>query len=336
MEALLIGIAVDILLALIWTGGKKAFLSIRDSYRRKHGIYIKQLDEMSPKKVAPAEIDKKELDDEVNKAVEKLVPTLAAKITMLGRDYSGKDKAFDQLMNRESHKVRLSKEPLPRWAAERQMVESSNPWAANESYTGFTGACGITVQDIAASTPNSNKPQTSYEKFLDDIAKVADKESDKELIKDIANNYHLAFDDKPQKIAQQYQAHLDYVKDVIKCMEEWGELPVPRAIQTMMVNAESVDDLLKGEDMYHQYVQAQFRGKKYKDYDEFRAALDSTARLNDLKAEYGEFCDRMRREKERDQQPFMMTDVLPSSGELDREIIDASWAAVPEFDCPQW
>lgn len=313
MEAIIIGIAVDIGLGLLFLIGKKIFLSIRDYYRHSNGIFLKN----STEKDTPT-VDKKEIDDEVQKAVENLVPTLAAKITMLGRDYSGKDKAFDQLMNRESHKVRLSKESLPRWAAERQMIESSNPWATNESYTGFTGACGITMQDISASTPNSSKAPLDFEKFIRSIADSNHATpKDKKLCESIIDGYKTAMDDKPKKVAEAFQAHLDYVNDVIKCMEEWGEMPVPSHIRTKMVNAESVDDLLDAEDEYHKMVSAHFRGKKEK------YLMDMRDRIAHV---------------ERDEQPFMLTESYGGGGEIDREILASSAfdACPPMFEAPPW
>lgn len=273
MEAIIIGIGVDIGLGLLFIIGKKLFLTIRDYYRHSKGIYIKF---ETPTVTKQSHVDKKEIDDEVQKAVEKLVPSLAERVTkQVGHDYSSK-----------SSKNQIA-EPLP-------------CWTSNESYTGFTGACGITVQDIETSTPNSNKPSTSYEKFLDNIAKVCDKKSDKELVNAIAENYRTVMDDKPKKVADAFQAHLDYVKDVIKCMEEWGEMPVPSHIRTKMVNAESVDDLLTAEDEYHKMVAAHFRGKKEK------YLMDMHNRIAHV---------------ERDEQPFMLTESYGGGSEIDREIL---------------
>ena len=287
MEAIIIGIGVDIGLGLLFIIGKKLFLTIRDYYRHSKGIYIKF---ETPTVTKQSHVDKKEIDDEVQKAVEKLVPSLAERVTkQVGHDYSSK-----------SSKNQIT-EPLP-------------CWTSNESYTGFTGACGITVQDIETSTPNSNKPSTSYEKFLDNIAKVCDKKSDKELVNAIAENYRTFMDDKPKKVADAFQAHLDYVRDVIKCMEEWGEMPVPSEIRTKMVNAESVDDLLSAEDEYHKIVSAHFRGKKYKPLHEMHNRITSV------------------------EQPFMLTDSYGGGGEIDREILASSaFDSCPTmFDYPRW
>ena len=170
---ILIGIGVDIGLGLLFIIGKKLFLAVRGYYRRSKGIYIKS-DHKDDQSTEP--INKKEIDDEVQKAVDKLIPSLAEQIKNVGNDYKSKS-TDNQLI-----------EPLPRWEAERRMMALAEDqkkeafWASNEPYTGFTGTCGITVQDIATSTPNSNKQPTSYEKFLDGVAKVADNENDKKLI----------------------------------------------------------------------------------------------------------------------------------------------------------
>ena len=94
MEAIIIGIAVDIGLGLLFLIGKKIFLSIRDYYRHSNGIFLKN----STEKDAPT-VDKKEIDDEVQKAVENLVPTLAERITkQVGNDYA-REKLFDRTWN---------------------------------------------------------------------------------------------------------------------------------------------------------------------------------------------------------------------------------------------
>jgi hypothetical protein len=62
MEAIIIGIAVDIGLGLLFLIGKKIFLSIRDYYRHSNGIFLKN----STEKDAPT-VDKKEIDDEVQR-----------------------------------------------------------------------------------------------------------------------------------------------------------------------------------------------------------------------------------------------------------------------------
>lgn len=248
MEAIIIGIAVDLGLGLLFLIGKKIFLSIRDYYRHSNGIFLKN----SIEKDTPA-VDKKEIDDEVQKAVENLVPTLAERITkQVGNDYA-REKLFDRVWDGKSQ----SNETYtpPRWEAERR----------RESRCGISCEPGLTMQDISASTPNSSKAPMEFDTFIRSVAESNHATpEDKKLCESIIDGYKTAMDDKPKKIAEAFQAHLDYVKDVIKCMEEWGEMPVPSHICTKMVNAESVDDLLDAEDEYHKMVSAHFRGKKYK------------------------------------------------------------------------
>ena len=153
------------------------------------------------------------------------------------------------------------------------------------------------MQDISASTPNSSKAPLEFETF---IRSIAESSKDKKLCESIIDGYKTAMDDKPKKVAEAFQAHLDYVKDVIKCMEEWGEMPVPSHIRTKMVNAESVDDLLTAEDEYHKMVAAHFRGKKEK------YLMDMHNRIAHV---------------ERDEQPFMLTEIYCGGSEIDREIL---------------
>lgn len=283
MEAIIIGIAVDIGLGLLFLIGKKIFLSIRDYYRHSNGIFLKN----SAEKDTPT-VDKKEIDDEVQKAVENLVPTLAERITkQVGNEYA-REKLFDSVWNGKSQ----SNETYtpPRWEAERR----------RESLCGISCEPGLTMQDISASTPNSSKAPLEFETFIRSIADSNHATpNDKKLCKSIIDGYKTAMDDKPKKVAEAFQAHLDYVKDVIKCMEEWGEMPVPSHIRTKMVNAESVDDLLTAEDEYHKMVSAHFRGKKEK------YLMDMHNRIAHV---------------ERDEQPFMLTDSYGGS-EIDREIL---------------
>ena len=202
MEAIIIGIAVDIGLGVLFMIGKKIFLMIRDYYRRSNGISLKNYTE----KDVPT-VDKKEIDDEVRKAVENLVPTLAERITkQVGNDYA-KEKLFDRVWNRKSQ----SNETYtpPRWEAERR----------RERLCGISCEPGLTMQDISASTPNSSKAPLEFETF---IRSIAESSKDKKLCESIIDGYKTAMDDKPKKVAEAFQAHLDYVKDVIKCMEEWG------------------------------------------------------------------------------------------------------------------
>jgi hypothetical protein len=283
MEAIIIGIAVDIGLGLLFLIGKKIFLSIRDYYRHSNGIFLKN----STEKDAPT-VDKKEIDDEVQKAVESLVPTLAERITkQVGNDYA-REKLFDRVWNGKSQ----SNETYtpPRWEYERR----------RESLCGISCEPGLTMQDISASTPNSSNAPIEFETFIRNIAKSSTRPKDKKLCESIIDGYKTAMDDKPKKVAAAFQAHLDYVNDVIKCMEEWGEMPVPSHIRTKMVNAESVDDLLTAEDEYHKIVAAHFRGKKDK------YLMDMHNRIAHV---------------ERDEQPFMLTDICGGGSEIDREIL---------------
>lgn len=283
MEAIIIGIAVDIGLGVLFMIGKKIFLTIRDYYRHSNGISLTNYTE----KDAPT-VDKKEIDDEVRKAVENLVPTLAERITkQVGNDYA-KEKLFDSVWNRKSQ----SNETYtpPRWEAERRQ----------EMLYGISCEPGLTMQDISASTPNSSKAPLEFETFIRSIAASSTRLKDKKLCESIIDGYKTAMDDKPKKVAEAFQAHLDYVKDVIKCMEEWGEMPVPSHIRTKMVNAESVDDLLNAEDEYHKMVSAHFRGKKEK------YLMDMHNRIAHV---------------ERDEQPFMLTEIYGGGSEIDREIL---------------
>lgn len=285
MEAIIIGIAVDIGLGLLFLIGKKIFLSIRDYYRHSNGIFLKN----STEKDAPT-VDKKEIDDEVQKAVESLVPTLAERITkQVGNDYA-REKLFDRTWNGKSQ----SNETYtpPRWEYERR----------REMLCGISCEPGLTMQDISASTPNSSNEPIEFERFIRSIADSHHATpKDKKLCESIIDGYKTAMDDKPKKVAEAFQAHLDYVNDVIKCMEEWGEMPVPSHIRTKMVNAESVDDLLTAEDEYHKMVAAHFRGKKEK------YLMDMHNRIAHV---------------ERDEQPFMLTDICGGGGsEIDREIL---------------
>ena len=283
MEAIIIGIAVDIGLGVLFMIGKKIFLTIRDYYRHSNGISLTNYTE----KDAPT-VDKKEIDDEVRKAVENLVPTLAERITkQVGNDYA-KEKLFDSVWNRKSQ----SNETYihPRWEAERR----------RERLCGISCEPGLTMQDISASTPNSSKAPLEFETFIRSIAESSTRPKDKKLCESIIDGYKTAMDDKPKKVAEAFQAHLDYVKDVIKCMEEWGEMPVPSHIRTKMVNAESVDDLLNAEDEYHKMVSAHFRGKKEK------YLVDMHNRIAHV---------------ERDEQPFMLTEIYGGGSEIDREIL---------------
>ena len=77
-------------------------------------------------------------------------------------------------------------------------------------------------------------------------------------------------------------------------------MPVPSHIRTKMVNAESVDDLLTAEDEYHKMVSAHFRGKKEK------YLMDMHNRIAHV---------------ERDEQPFMLTEIYCGGSEIDREIL---------------
>lgn len=301
MEAIIIGIAVDIGLGLLFLIGKKIFLSIRDYYRHSNGIFLKN----STEKDAPA-VDKKEIDDEVQKAVENLVPTLAERITkQVGNDYA-REKLFDRVWNGKSQ----SNETYtpPRWEYERR----------RESLCGISCEPGLTMQDISASTPNSSNAPLEFEKFIRSIAESNHATpKDKKLCESIIDGYKTAMDDKPKRVAEAFQAHLDYVKDVIKCMEEWGEMPVPSHIRTKMVNAESVDDLLTAEDEYHKIVAAHFRGKKEK------YLMDMHNRIAHV---------------ERDEQPFMLTDSCGGGGEIDREILASSSldSGPTMFEAPWW
>ena len=284
MEAIIIGIAVDIGLGLLFLIGKKVFLSIRDYYRHSNGIFLKN----STEKDAPT-VDKKEIDDEVQKAVESLVPTLAERITkQVGNDYA-REKLFDRTWNEKSQ-LNETYTP-PRWEYERR----------RESLCGISCEPGLTMQDISASTPNSSNEPIEFERFIRSIADSNHATpKDKKLCESIIDGYKTAMDDKPKKVAEAFQAHLDYVNDVIKCMEEWGEMPVPSHIRTKMVNAESVDDLLTAEDEYHKMVAAHFRGKKEK------YLMDMHNRIAHV---------------ERDEQPFMLTDICGGGSEIDREIL---------------
>jgi len=288
MEAIIIGIAVDIGLGLLFLIGKKIFLSIRDYYRRSNGIFLKNTTE----KDTPT-VDKKEIDDEVQKAVENLVPTLAERITkQVGNDYA-REKLFDRVWNETS--------TTPRWEAERR----------REGVCGISCEPGLTFQNISASTPNSSKAPREFETF---IRSIADSNhvtpDDKKLCESIIDGYKTAMDDKPKKVAEAFQAHLDYVKDVIKCMEEWGEMPVPSLIRTKMVNAESVDDLLDAEDEYHKMVSAHFRGKKYKSLLEMHNNITRVGKEHNQPIRV-----------ERDEQPFMLTESYGGGSEIDREIL---------------
>ena len=284
MEAIIIGIGVDIGLGLLFIIGKKLFLTIRDYYRHSKGIYIKF---ETPTVTKQSHVDKKEIDDEVQKAVENLVPTLAERITkQVGNDYA-REKLFDRVCDK--HETYTP----PRWEAERRL----------EGACGISCEPGLTLQDISASTPNSSKAPLEFETFIRSMAESTDRLKHKEFCESIIDCYKTAMDDKPKKVADAFQAHLDYVKDVIKCMEEWGEMPVPSHIRTKMVNAESVDDLLSAEDEYHKMVSAHFRGKKYKPIHEMHNRIKSV---------------------ERDEQPFMLTDSCSGGGEIDREILVSS------------
>lgn len=283
MEAIIIGIAVDIGLGVLFMIGKKIFLTIRDYYRHSNGISLTNYTE----KDAPT-VDKKEIDAEVRKAVENLVPTLAERLTKeVGNGYA-KEKLFDSVWNRKSQ----SNETYtpPRWDAERRQ----------EMLCGISCEPGLTMQDISASTPNSSNAPLEFETFIRSIAESSTRPKDKKLCESIIDGYKTAMDDKPKKVAEAFQAHLDYVKDVIKCMEEWGEMPVPSHIRTKMVNAESVDDLLTAEDEYHKMVSAHFRGKKEK------YLMDMHNRIAHV---------------ELDEQPFMLTESYGGGSEIDREIL---------------
>ena len=283
MESIIIGIAVDIGLGVLFMIGKKIFLTIRDYYRHSNGISLTNCTE----KDAPT-VDKKEIDDEVQKAVENLVPTLAERITKeVGNDYA-KEKLFDSVWNRKSQ----SNETYtpPRWETERRQ----------EMLCGISCEPGLTMQDISASTPNSSNAPLEFETFIRSIAESSTRPKDKKLCESIIDGYKTAMDDKPKKVAEAFQAHLDYVNDVIKCMEEWGEMPVPSRIRTKMVNAESVDDLLTAEDEYHKMVSAHFRGKKEK------YLMDMHNRIAHV---------------ELDEQPFMLTESYGGGSEIDREIL---------------
>lgn len=292
MEAIIIGIAVDIGLGLLFLIGKKIFLSIRDYYRHSNGIFLKN----STEKDAPT-VDKKEIDDEVQKAVENLVPTLAERITkQVGNDYA-REKLFDRVWDGKSQSNETYTPPR----------SVSNPWhtGPGEMLNKYVGiSCepgGLTMQNISASTPNSSKAPIEFETFIRSIADSHHATpKDKKLCESIIDGYKTAMDDKPKKVAAAFQAHLDYVNDVIKCMEEWGEMPVPSHIRTKMVNAESVDDLLTAEDEYHKMVAAHFRGKKDK------YLMDMHNRIAHV---------------ERNEQPFMLTDICGGGSEIDREIL---------------
>lgn len=282
MEAIIIGIAVDIGLGVLFMIGKKIFLMIRDYYRRSNGISLKNYTE----KDVPT-VDKKEIDDEVRKAVENLVPTLAERITKrVGNDYA-KEKLFDSVWNRKSQPNETY--TPPRWEAERR----------RERLCGISCEPGLTMQDISASTPNSSKAPLEFETFIRSIADSNHATpEDKKLCESIIDGYKTAMDDKPKKVADAFQAHLDYVKDVIKCMEEWGEMPVPSHLRTKMVNAESVDDLLDAEDEYHKMVSAHFRGRKYKSLLEMHNNITRVGKEHNRPT-----C------VEHDEQPFMLTDL---------------------------
>ena len=315
MEAIIIGIAVDIGLGLLFLIGKKLFLSIRDYYRHSNGIFLKN----STEKDTPT-VDKKEIDDEVQKAVENLVPSLAERISKrVGNDYA-REKLFDRVWNGNS-KSNETYTP-PRWEAERRL----------EGVCGISCEPGLTLQDISASTPNSSKAPMEFETFIRNMAETSTSSKDKKVCEAIIDGYKTAMDDKPKKVADAFQAHLDYVKDVIKCMEEWGEMPVPSHIRTKMVNAESVDDLLDAEDEYHKMVSAHFRGQKYKSLLEMHNNITRVGKAHNQPT-------RVERDK-RDEQPFMLTDSYGGGGggEIDREIL-ASSAFEPDpimFDFPQW
>ena len=279
MEAIIIGIAVDIGLGLLFLIGKKIYLSIRDYYRHSNGIFLKD----STEKDAPT-VDKKEIDDEVQKAVENLVPTLAERITkQVGNDYA-REKLFDRVWDR--HETYTP----PRWEAERRL----------EGTCGISCEPGLTLQDISASTPNSSKAPLEFEKFIRSIADSSPRHEHKKFCESLIDGYKTAMDDKPKKVADAFQAHMDYVNDVIRCMEEWGEMPVPSHIRTKMVNAESVDDLMGAEDEYHKMVAAHFRGKKDKSLQDMHNRITHV---------------------ERDEQPFMLTESYCGGGEIDREIL---------------
>lgn len=289
MEAIIIGIGVDIGLGLLFIIGKKLFLTIRDYYRHSKGIYIKF---ETPTVTKQSPVDKKEIDDEVQKAVENLVPTLAERITkQVGNDYA-REKLFDRAWNGKSQ----SNETYtpPRWEAERR----------REMLCGISCEPGLTMQDISASTPNSSKAPLEFETFIRSIADSHHATpKDKKLCESIIDGYKTAMDDKPKRVAEAFQAHLDYVKDVIKCMEEWGEMPVPSHIRTKMVNAESVDDLLDAEDEYHKMVSAHFRGRKYKSLLEMHNNITRVGKEHNrpTRVEHDEV--------EHDEQPFMLTDL---------------------------
>ena len=188
MEAIIIGIAVDIGLGLLFLIGKKIFLSIRDYYRHSNGIFLKN----STEKDAPT-VDKKEIDDEVQKAVESLVPTLAERITkQVGNDYA-REKLFDRTWNGKSQ----SNETYtpPRWEYERR----------REMLCGISCEPGLTMQDISASTPNSSNEPIEFERFIRSIADSHHATpKDKKLCESIIDGYKTAMDDKPKKVAEVY------------------------------------------------------------------------------------------------------------------------------------
>lgn len=243
MEALLVGIVVDIVLALAWAGFRKLYLSVRDHYRVKNDVDFNQ----GNHKWHP-EVDKKEIDDEVQKAVDKLVPTLAKKITnMAGRSYESIHGEPGGISNGTGgKKLRLSKEPPTRWFGEQQPL-----------YMTLGPYNGVTMQNIDEATPNSSMGPLSYDMAFDHLMGDKPKEPDK--------------NDRPAMIAEKYQAHLNYVREVTKAMEEWGKIPVPSSIRFKMTQAETVDDLLNAEDEYHKYVMEQ----RKEDEEPYMFMLDS-------------------------------------------------------------
>jgi len=308
MEAIIIGIAVDIGLGLLFLIGKKIFLSIRDYYRHSNGIFLKN----STEKETPT-VDKKEIDDEVQKAVENLVPSLAERISKrVGNDYA-REQLFERVWNRNSTETSTP----PRWEAERRL----------QGTCGISCEPGLTLQDISASTTNSSKAPMEFESFIRSIAESTGRLKDKQLCESIIDGYKTAMDDKPKKVAEAFQAHMDYVNDVVKCMEEWGELPVPSHIRTKMVNAESVDDLLSAEDEYHKIVAAHFRGKKYKSLQDMQNSITRVGQEHNHTTHV-----------ERDEQPFMLTESCGGGSEIDREILASSaYDNGPiMFEAPWW
>ncbi len=163
-----------------------------------------------------------------------MVPSLAERISKrVGNDYA-REKLFDRVWDRNSNETYTP----PRWEAERRL----------QGTCGISCEPGLTLQDISASMPNSSKAPMEFETFIRNMAESSTRSEDKKVCEAIIDGYKTAMDDKPKKVADAFQAHLDYVKDVIKCMEEWGEMPVPSHTRTKMDTAEAEDDLPRSED----------------------------------------------------------------------------------------